>query len=125
MVSHFRRFISLCIYRYMSIYDEYIDKKYGGYERLWKKYGPGPEEGRSENDASDEEQMIRLELRADSAVTLPKILQDRLEERDTLRRSDFLKERKMLRDKRLKEEVIARRRAGSMGGASSGGLSKR
>ena len=69
--------------------------------------------------------MIRLELRADSAVTLPKILQDRLEERDTLRRSDFLKERKMLRDKRLKEEVIARRRAGSMGGASSGRLSKR
>ena len=109
----------------LNDYDEYIDKKYGGYERLWKKYGPGPEEGRSENDASDEEQMIRLELRADSAVTLPKILQDRLEERDTLRRSDFLKERKMLRDKRLKEEVIARRKAGSMGGASSGGLSKR
>ena len=55
--------------------------------------------GRSGNDASDEEQMRRLELRADSS-NLPKILQDRLEE-DTLRRSDFLKERKMLRDKRL------------------------
>ena len=25
----------------LNDYDEYIDKKYGGYERLWKKYGPG------------------------------------------------------------------------------------
>ena len=106
-------------------YAKYVDVKYGGYERLRKKYGDGPEEGRSEDDATDEEQRNRIELRSQSAIKMPKELEERIDTRDALRRKEYLKAQKIIREQKLKEEVMARRRAGSMAGTNSGRMSKR
>ena len=82
-------------------YGKYVDVKYGGYERLRKKYGDGPEEGRSETDATDEEQRHREELRSQSAIKMPEELRQRIDTRDALRREEYLKAQKIIREQKI------------------------
>ena len=56
---------------------------------------------------------------------MPKELEERIDTRDALRRKEYLKAQKIIREQKLKEEVMARRRAGSITGTNTGRMSKR
>ena len=91
-------------------YRKDIEAKYGPYKKLYKKYGPGPQDGRVEKPESMEDLNRRIGTRSLGIVQYPKSLLERFEIRDEKLLVKFKEQEKARRDAELKQQMLDRRK---------------
>jgi hypothetical protein len=91
-------------------YKKALSDKYGPYQKLYRKYGPGPQHGRVETPMSMEDLNRRIQTRKSGVVPYPDSLLDRFDVRDEKLLVKFRAQEKARRDAELKQQMLDRRK---------------